>query len=167
MFDIRINEVRTLDPSLVTEMRNNENLPLKFSNMQFFFMCKSTEEVVLASKASTSARYLEQGTWDKYQPTQGNGKGILRNSIIAHQWKKTDDGAGSSDFTMLVNTKFEVIHWGKILCSAGLVILLGCCSSLLASCIEKSWCNGLAKDGVQSSQLTKENDNVLSQGKGG
>ncbi|WCB46639.1 hypothetical protein [Nitratidesulfovibrio vulgaris] len=167
VFDIRINEVRTLDASLITKMHNhaNGNTPLKFSSIQFFFMCKSTEEVVLATKIQTSARYLEEGTWDKYKPAPSGGNSIKKNSIIAHQWKRVDDGSGCSDFTMLVKTRFEVLHWKKILIFVFVVIVLGCVGSLLASGIEGCWRNPITiEKSVQSADEIREKGHETAKG---
>lgn len=146
LFDLRINEIRTLDTSLIEVMNKNGFSPIAFDNIQFFFMCKSTEEVVLATIAQVKARKLESDTWKAYQPSAVARWSLFSPStwrkrgrlIIAYHWKNSSREENLiSDFTMLVKTKFDKLHGLKLVGLIVFALFLGFVGSLAASKFEQ------------------------------
>jgi hypothetical protein len=133
LFDMRVNEVRTLPDSLVESMSRNA---VRFNKIQFFLMCDAKEELVLAKTGQKNARNLESEIWENYIRSAGKFKN--NSSIIAYQWsKQTADNEKDKidDFSMLIKIKLDTISNGKIVCAICFVIAVGVISSLISSLI--------------------------------
>ncbi len=144
LFDMRVNEVRTLPASLVESMSKNA---VKFDKIQFFLMCEAKEELVLAKTGQKSARNLENEIWQNYISSVGKFK--ENSSIIAYQWSKLSENAGVKkidDFSMLIKIKLDTISKKKIICAICFVVVLGIISSLIASFL--IFCGSFASEKV-------------------
>ncbi|KHK02945.1 hypothetical protein [Desulfovibrio sp. TomC] len=139
LFDFRVNQVRTLSPSLVEEIP--EGCQVEISTVQFFLMCNSTEELILSKNVQENARILEKDLWIDYCP---NIKEMRDDSlVIAYQWRKVakNEAGWMNDFSMFAKIKSEHLDWVKILQVTIFTMVLGILASyfasLLPSCVKQ------------------------------
>jgi len=140
ILDIRFNEVRTLDRSINEYFESNT--PLNFSKVQFFFMCRSTDELILAKTAHVSARNLEKESWESYLPENAygsKGKAKQSNNIIAYQWRTPKEGAPFCDYSMMIKTRYDTFNIKKVVALLLVTILIGALGSELSTQAHNIW----------------------------
>lgn len=132
LYDIRINENRTLDKK-VKEIIQAEGYGLKkFGKIHTFYIASTKVSIDNCSVPKTDSRIIEPRVWDTYEPLNTRTKVFL-----AHHWEETDTARMNLFFT----AKYPRIQ-GVTLCAYFcVIILMGCIGSWLATAdgIMPSW----------------------------
>lgn len=84
LFDIRVNEVRDINNSLLEEISEANFGLCKFDKVHLFYICSSKDEYIFSHIPFESARLLENKKWENYI----NLVGIEKVPILAYHFKE-------------------------------------------------------------------------------
>lgn len=104
--DFRINEIRSLDKSLVEKMDSDGGLPF-IGKIHFILLRNAKDDYIFSHKPITSCRELEKEIWKTY--LELNNRKYHKDKILAYHWKEESKNDPKSDpaFRSLIKMKFE------------------------------------------------------------
>lgn len=121
-FDLRINEIRALNPEIVEEVRKMGNFVI--NKLHLFFICCSRETYQFSHKDFMSCRTLEENVWSSYLPELKLGK---KDSLLAYHWKEKETKPENylNEYSAFIKTLYERSTAFTLLFYIFLVILIG------------------------------------------
>lgn len=132
LYDIRINENRTLDKK-VKEIIQSKGYGLhEFGKIHTFYIASTKVSIDNCSVPKTDSRIIEPRVWDTYEPLNTRAKVFL-----AHHWEK----AGTARMSLFFTAKYPRIQAVTLCAYLCVIILMGCVGSWLATAdgIMPSW----------------------------
>lgn len=128
-YDIRVNEKREIPDKVKEDMQNKKFGICKFTKVHLFYMADSREKIENESSLKCDSRLLESCQWKEYEPKTD----IYNPVFIAHHWKKRiKNEEPFNSFSVFFNTIYPKVNIYRLLSYIFVVVLLGCCGSLLA-----------------------------------
>ncbi|ACB95621.1 hypothetical protein [Beijerinckia indica] len=127
--DFRLNEARTLPPSIETRMRTDHAVSLAITKVAFLTAVPVLSDLTASNRESHKNRLLEHDLWDPYIPS-----GIPPGMMVYH-WRK-DEAQGVEDFSAFV--KLQTRRSGRRTLYAYLAVafVFGIVGNLVASEIQ-------------------------------
>ena len=137
-YDIRVNEKREIPDKVKEDMLSKNFRICKFTKVHLFYMADSREGIENESSLKCDSRLLESCQWRNYEP-----KTKIYNPIfIAHHWKKRikeEDKKPISSFSVFFNTIYPKLSVFRLISYVAVVVLLGCCGSMLSDSDIRFW----------------------------
>jgi hypothetical protein len=141
--DFRLNEARTLPPSVEVLMRNDmAGGCVLIERLAFLTAVPVLSELTVSNTQFHKNRLLEHGLWNSYVP------GGIPKGMMVYHWSK-DNAAGLEDFTAFVKLQTRRSSWFILVIYLAIAFLFGVAGNLSASAIE-AWYESKASAVLQT-----------------
>jgi hypothetical protein len=129
--DFRLNEVRTLPPSVAGLMRMENASDSNIELIAFLAAVPVEADILSYKTAASKSRLLEHQIWNSY--IGGN----LPQGMVVYHWKKEALGASIEDFSTFLKLQTRKSNWITIIIYLGIALAFGLAGNIGASYIQK------------------------------